>query len=67
MAPIRGHFDGKVIIPDEPLNLPPNQELLVHLEPLTEQTTDFRSWLGLANRAPENPNRRFHSERDLWE
>ena len=25
MAAITGHFDGKVIVPDEPLNLPPNQ------------------------------------------
>ncbi len=33
MVAIKGHFDGKVIVPDEPLNLPPNQRLLVHIQP----------------------------------
>ena len=34
MFSIRGRFDGKVIVPDEPLDLPPDQALLVHLEPV---------------------------------
>jgi hypothetical protein len=33
MVAIKGHFDGKVIVPDEPLDLPRNQRLLVHIEP----------------------------------
>jgi hypothetical protein len=31
---IRAHFDGKVIVPDEPLDLRPDQALIVHLETL---------------------------------
>jgi hypothetical protein len=27
-----GHFDGKVIIPDEPVNLPVNQRLRIDIE-----------------------------------
>lgn len=33
MVAITGHFDGKVIVPDEPVNLPPGQRLLLHIEP----------------------------------
>ena len=37
MVAIKGHFDGKVIVPDEPLNLPVNQRLLVRVEPIDGQ------------------------------
>jgi hypothetical protein len=67
MVAIKGHFDGRVIVPDEPLNLPANQRLIVHVQPITDQFTDFRSWIGLGKRAPENPRPRFSSHRDLWE
>jgi hypothetical protein len=29
---VNAHFDGKVIIPDEPLDLPPNQALILQIE-----------------------------------
>jgi hypothetical protein len=29
MVTIRAHFDGRVLVPDEPLNLPANQPLRV--------------------------------------
>jgi hypothetical protein len=29
---VSAHFDGKVIVPDEPLELPPNQALIVQIE-----------------------------------
>ena len=32
MVTFGAHFDGKVIIPDEPLRLPPNQALIVRIE-----------------------------------
>ena len=32
MVAIKGHFDGKVIVPDEPLDLPRNQKLIIHVE-----------------------------------
>ncbi len=28
--------------------------------------TDFRSWIGLARQAPQNPPPRFRSDDDLW-
>jgi hypothetical protein len=29
---VSAHFDGKVIVPDEPLNLPPNQTLILQIQ-----------------------------------
>ena len=29
---ISAHFDGKVIVPDEPLDLPPNQALVLQIQ-----------------------------------
>jgi hypothetical protein len=29
---VHAHFDGKAIIPDEPLDMPPNQALIVQIE-----------------------------------
>ena len=33
---LRAHFDGKVIVPDEPVNLPTGQQLIVDLRAVTE-------------------------------
>jgi len=33
---VRAHFDGKVIIPDEPVDLPVDQPLSAELEVITE-------------------------------
>ena len=33
---VNAHFDGKVIIPDEPLDLQPNQALILRIEPVRE-------------------------------
>ena len=32
MTRLTAHFDGKVIVPDEPVDLPTNQRLIVHVE-----------------------------------
>jgi hypothetical protein len=32
MVTVSAHFDGKVIVPDEPLDLPPYQALIVQIE-----------------------------------
>ena len=32
MIAMNAHYDGKVIIPHEPVNLPPNQALFVRIE-----------------------------------
>jgi hypothetical protein len=37
MTTVNAHFDGKVIVPDEPLSLPPNQALIVSIEPVAEK------------------------------
>lgn len=36
---VSAHFDGKVIIPDEPLNLPPNQALIVQIQSVDGEAT----------------------------
>jgi hypothetical protein len=33
MTTVNAHFDGGLIVPDEPLDLPPNQPLMVRIEP----------------------------------
>ena len=67
MVAFEGHFDGRVIVPDEPLNLPPNQRLIIQVQPMSEARADFRKLIGIGNRLPENPKPRFASHRDLWE
>jgi hypothetical protein len=32
---VNAHFDGKVIVPDEPLDLPLNEPLMVQIQPLS--------------------------------
>jgi hypothetical protein len=36
MTAIKAHFDGKVLVPEEPVDLPLNRTLIVHVE--TEAT-----------------------------
>lgn len=33
---VNAHFDGKVIVPDEPLDLPPNQALILQIQTVSE-------------------------------
>jgi hypothetical protein len=46
---LSAHFDGKVIIPDEPLELPPNQALIVVIKTVSSQDEPAKesvlSWL----------------------
>jgi hypothetical protein len=34
---ISAHFDGKVIVPDEPLDLRPNQAVIIQIETVEEE------------------------------
>jgi hypothetical protein len=34
---VKAHFDGKVIVPDEPLDLRPNQALKIQIELLEDE------------------------------
>lgn len=46
---VSAHFDGKVIVPDEPLDLPPNQALILQIQTVGSQGTpeeeSVLSWL----------------------
>jgi len=37
---VNAHFDGKVIVPDEPLDLRPNQAVRVQIEPLADEAEE---------------------------
>jgi len=37
---VNAHFDGKVIVRDEPLDLRPNQALIVQIEPVEGETEE---------------------------
>lgn len=47
---VNAHFDGKVIVPDQPLNYQPNQALIVQIEPINNETElateSALTWLG---------------------
>jgi hypothetical protein len=52
---VNAHFDGKAIIPDEPLDLPPNQALIVQIESVgAPATADDSALAWLAANAVEN-------------
>lgn len=67
MVAFKAHYDGKVIVPDEPVKLATNQRLIVHVQPETERTADFSAWIGMATRVPQNPRPRFKDDNSLWE
>ena len=39
MTKLIAHFDGKVIVPDEPIDLPMNERLVIHVETEKKATT----------------------------
>ncbi len=52
---VNAHFDGKAIIPDEPLDMPPNQALILHIERVGPRETAEESALAwLAANGVEN-------------
>ena len=70
MQTIKAHFDGKVIVPDEPVDLPAGTPVTIELD-LTPTVavrprTDFRDWIGLGDQFPHDPSKRPRSEDDLW-
>ena len=43
---VNAHFDGTVIVPDEPLDLRPNQPLRIQIEPLEDEAeTSALAWI----------------------
>lgn len=53
---IAGHFDGKVIIPDEPVQLPVGQPLRVRLELVETSAPRFADFLRFAADLPDAPS-----------
>ena len=52
---VSAHFDGKAIIPDEPLNMPSNEALVVEIERLgTREPVEESALAWLAANAVEN-------------
>lgn len=53
---VSAHFDGKVIVPDEPLDLPPNQALIVQIERVGGEvvTSDESALTWLADNAVDS-------------
>jgi hypothetical protein len=52
---IKAHFDGKVIVPDEPVQLPVGQPLRVHVEEAEPAAPPFADLLGFAADLPDAP------------
>ena len=52
---VKAHFDGRAIIPDEPLDMPPNQALILQIERVGPREPAEESALAwLAANAVEN-------------
>lgn len=52
---VNAHFDGKVVIPDEPLGLPPNQALITQIGSVgSRETADEVALAWLAANAVES-------------
>jgi hypothetical protein len=54
---VNAHFDGKAIIPDEPLDMPPNQALILQIErvgPREPAEESALTWLA-ANAVENDP------------
>ena len=82
MLTLRAHFDGKTIVPDEPVDLPVNQQLhVILLETAASQAnriesapdkprTDWQSRIGVALQGVEErprPHDPGADEDALWE
>jgi hypothetical protein len=55
MTVLRAHFDGKVLVPDEPVDLPKNCPLEVRVEPIRKTSpkgNSLRRLVEVANRFP---------------
>jgi hypothetical protein len=55
MTVLKAHFDGKVLVPDEPVKLPVNCALRVHVEPVREPPSTDKPLQRLVEIAKRNP------------
>jgi len=58
MTVLKAHFDGKVLVPDEPVNLPVNCALEVHVQPVQEAVAEkpLLKLLSELEELPDNPD-----------
>ena len=58
MTVLKAHFDGKVLVPDEPVNLPVNCALEVHVQPVLETVGEkpLLKLLSVLEELPDNPD-----------
>ncbi len=62
MTVLKAHFDGRVLVPDEPVDLPVDCALEVHVQPLKERTSGstegkpLLKLLQLLEDLPDDPN-----------
>lgn len=50
-----GHFDGRVIVPDQPLQLPIGEKLQLQAEPITKREGQFAELAKFAADLPDSP------------
>jgi hypothetical protein len=78
MIALNAHYDGQVLVPDEPLDLAANQKVRIHVEPITAAEpaafpdpragkVDISRLRGSALVGPTNPDPRFPDDDSLWE
>lgn len=69
MIALNARYDGKVIVPETPLDLPANQRVRISVEPIeAEPKRVDLSWLrGAGLGDSTNPNPRFKTNDDLWD
>lgn len=53
---ITGHFDGKVIVPDEPLDLPAGQRIEIEIRSVAPQSSRFADLAQFAADLSEAPS-----------
>jgi len=58
MTVLRAHFDGKVLIPSAPVDLPVGQELELHVTPVADpsEPTLLQRLAKLSKELPSNPH-----------
>jgi hypothetical protein len=56
MSTIRAHFDGKVFVPDEPVNCPQNVPLRLTLTTESESSRPLMGLVQLAETFPDDPH-----------
>ena len=76
MIELNARYDGKVIVPDAPLDLPANARVRISVEPIIASEpakpagsrSEFHDLIGLGLRSgPLNPNPRFPDDDALWD